>query len=86
MSLFSYVKYIGCMLMNRISYPTLDVVWKLAAASIGLAVLMKLALGGEWRCWYLLAEHSYMCKYGERLPTFTDANQYFILCLLCNFP
>lgn len=49
LTLFSYMKYVGCMFMSKISYPTLDVVWKLAAATVGFVILLKVTADGKCR-------------------------------------
>ncbi|XP_045190752.2 uncharacterized protein LOC123547591 [Mercenaria mercenaria] len=42
-----YMKYFGCLLASKLTFPTFDILWKIAVAVVSCCVLAKLLLKGD---------------------------------------
>ncbi|XP_052772698.1 peroxisome assembly protein 26-like [Mya arenaria] len=47
MSVLQYVKYFGCMIASKLAYPSISMLLKIAAASVAMAMFLKISLDGD---------------------------------------
>jgi hypothetical protein len=45
-SIMKHMKYFGCLLASKLSFPTFDILWKIAVAIVSCCVLAKIFLKG----------------------------------------